>query len=144
VAKDYLEKNHITQQKNCILAPSKARPNFDYTNLNNIVFYKNGFHPESENLLCCMNTGNYIINKHLIENLQLSQETDNISKSSACDVIFMNTLFFEQLDLNMHIVPHLEYEHVIHSGSIYTNTCNDFRDFNSYVYERYRKLGVTK
>jgi hypothetical protein len=135
VAKDYLETNQISQ-KNIILAPSKANPSFDFTNLANV--YKKGCgHVEAFNLSLCMNTGNYIINKYLIEKLDISEETDNIKKSPACDVIFMNTLFFEQLDLHMHVVPHLEYQHVVHAGSIYLNTCDEFPDFNKYVYVRY-------
>jgi len=155
VAKNYIEKNQITQ-KNIILSPSKANPRFDFTHLNNFI-YKNGnfiknkdnenilfknntWHPIYSHSEVFMNAGNYIINKYLIENLDISKETDNIKKSFACDVIYMNTLFFEQLNLHMHIVPHLEYEHVVHNGSIYINTCNEFKEFNHYVHHRYRKL----
>jgi hypothetical protein len=55
-------------------------------------------------------------------------------------VIYFNTLLFEQLDLNMHIVPSLEYEHRVHSGSIYTQTCKNFPHFNSHVHDRYYQL----
>jgi hypothetical protein len=92
------------------------------------------------NTECLMNTGNYVINKFLIDNLNLINEMENIKKSSACDVIYFNTLLFEQLDLNMHIVAGMEYTHIVHDGSIYINTCNNYRDFNSYVHSRYRSL----
>ena len=87
-----------------------------------------------------MNTGNYVINKYLINNLNLSLERDNIQKSPSCDVIYLNTLLFEQLDLNMHIVPDLEYAHIVHNGSIYTQTSNSFKYFNNLVYNRYNNL----
>ena len=87
-----------------------------------------------------MNTGNYVINSYLINNLYLENEKENIEKSSACDVIYFNTLLFEQLDLHMHIVENLEYDHVVHSGSVYTQTCNMFKDFNHYVHSRYNSL----
>jgi hypothetical protein len=71
------------------------------------------------NSFILMNTGNYIINKYLIDNVDLSWETENIKQSFACDVIYFNTLLFEQLDLHLHVVPNLEYEHTKHDGSIY-------------------------
>jgi hypothetical protein len=87
-----------------------------------------------------MNTGNYVINKNLINNLNLSLENDNINKSSSCDVIYFNTLLFEQLDLNMYVVPNLEYQHVVHNDSIYIQTSNNFKNFNNIVYDRYNNL----
>ena len=87
-----------------------------------------------------MNTGNYIINNFLIKNLNLQNEIENLTKSSACDVIYFNTLLFEQLDLNMHIIKDLEYEHCVHNSSIYLQTCHLFSDFNQSVYSRYKNL----
>ena len=87
-----------------------------------------------------MNTGNYIINKYLITNLNLSNEINNIPYCSACDVIYFNTMLFEQLDLNMHIVPNMEYLHVVHDDSIYIKTVNLFTQFNNYIHNRYNEL----
>jgi hypothetical protein len=70
----------------------------------------------------------------------LSLEKNNIGKSSACDVIYFNTLLFEQLDLNMYVVPNLEYQHVVHDGSIYMQTSNNFKEFNNFVHTRYNNL----
>jgi hypothetical protein len=151
VAKNYIEKHIGSNEKNIILAPSKALPNFNYSHLSGMIFKKGHFNENksientrinntfsgSETL---MNTGNYVINKYLINSLNLDYEKKNIPFSSACDVIYLNTLFFEQLDLNMHIVPNLEYSHVVHDGSIYTQTHNAFRQFNDYVHQRYKHL----
>jgi hypothetical protein len=149
-SKNYIEQL-IGEQKNIILAPNKANPNFDYSHLSGFIYKKGNFHNNNnnENIIkqrhnthssTLMNTGNYVINKYLINNLNLQNEKINIHKSSACDVIYFNTLLFEQLDLNMHIVPGLEYNHVVHNGSIYTQTSNNFRDFNNSVYNRYNNL----
>jgi hypothetical protein len=139
-AKDYIEKN-INNEKNIILAPSFARPNFNYYHLSGTILKKGCFNDtiksQSSTL---MNTGNYVINKYLIDNLELSNETENIPKSSACDVIYFNTLLFEQLDLNMHVVEGLEYDHIVHDGSVYLQTCNIYSDFNNLVYSRYNNL----
>jgi len=149
-SKNYIEQV-IGEQKNIILAPNKANPNFDYSHLSGFIYKKGNFHNNNnnENIIkqphntissTLMNTGNYVINKYLINNLNLQNEKNNIHKSSACDVIYFNTLLFEQLDLNMHVVPGLEYNHVVHNGSIYTQTAHNFRDFNNSVYNRYNNL----
>jgi hypothetical protein len=149
-AKQYIDEN-IGDSKNIILAPSKARPNFDFTNLSGFIYEKGTFsrnnqaeikskEPHNSNSGTLMNTGNYVLNKFLIDNLNLDNERDNISKSSACDVVYFNTLLFEQLELNLHVVSGMEYNHVVHNGSIYIQTCNKYRDFIHYVYQRYNNL----
>ena len=149
VAKNFIDTQ--TPTKNSILAPYFAMPNFNFSYLSGVVYKKgmfdnnkkleevllNNSYSNSETL---MNTGNYIINKFLVDNLDLSNETENIKMSSACDVIYLNTLLFEQLDLNLYVVPNLSYNHVVHNGSIYIQTHAQFRDFNNNTYNRYRKL----
>jgi hypothetical protein len=150
LAKKYIE-TIVGETKNIILAPSKARPNFDYSHLSGFI-YKKGDFSKNNNLenqtkkshntisTTLMNTGNYVLNKFLIDNLNLENETDNILKSSACDVIYFNTLLFEQLDLNIHVVPNMEYDHVVHNGSIYLQTCDIYMNFNNDVHKRYNNL----
>lgn len=151
IAKTYLEENSLLTQKNIILSPSRAKPNFDYSCLDGFVYKKGNFKKNLElekqktNSIIShvlMNTGNYIINKFLIDNINLTNESDNIQYSSACDVIYFNTLLFEQseLDLNLYVVPNLEYTHVVHDGSIYTTTVRNFGFFNESVYQRYNNL----
>ena len=150
IAKKYIEEK-IGEQKNIILSPCKARPCFDYSHLSGFIYKKGSFNQNNniENRIIqkhnspsisLMNTGNYVINKYLINHLNLQNEINNIGKSSACDVIYFNTLLFEQLDLNIHIVPNLEYGHIVHNGSIYIQTSTANKDFNSLVYNRYNNL----
>jgi hypothetical protein len=149
-AKDYI-KSVIGEQKNIILAPSKANPNFDYSHLNGFIYKRGSFYKNkmNENTLkrpknvdsgVLMNTGNYVINKYMIDNINLQNESDKISSSYCCDVIYFNTLLFEQLNLNLHVVANLEYNHVVHGGSIYIQTCNQFASFSDYVHKRYYAL----
>jgi hypothetical protein len=155
IAKDYIEKNNIID-KNIILSPCKANPNFNFSHLSDFIFCKETFQKNKElenkifngsftndiynNSEVLMNLGNFVINKYLINNINLSLETENIKNSSACDVIYFNTLLFEQLDLHFHVIPNLEYEHVVHDGSTYIQTNYQFRNFNELVYQRFRKL----
>jgi hypothetical protein len=149
-AKNYID-TVIGDQKNIILAPSKAQPNFNYSHLCGFIYKKDWFDknnalekqlklPINSPSSTLMNTGNYIINKHLINNLNLSNESNNINLSSSCDVIYINTLLFEQLDLNLHVVTNLEYDHVVHNGSIYIQTSSKFKDFAKDIHQRYYNL----
>ena len=130
-------------------------PNFDFSNLSGFIYKKGCFdknnelekkhinadkQPKYSPSLTLMNTGNYVINKYLVDNLNLANEGNNISLSSSCDVVYFNTLLFEQLDMNLHVVPNLEYEHIVHKGSIYLQTHHMFRKFAEESYKRYAKL----
>lgn len=133
----------ISGSHNVILAPFFAKPNFNYTQFSGMIIKPGFFETNREIHKACsvlMNTGNYVINKYLIENVNIEKETHNISQSSSCDVIYFNTLLFEQLDLNLHVVPGLEYDHIVHDGSIYTNTCNQYRHFANLVHNRFYNL----
>jgi hypothetical protein len=121
--------------KNSILSPSFAKPVFNYKRYAGKIYKKGNMLDNG----CLINTGNYVINKYLIDTIDISNEMENIKQSSACDVIFFNTLLFEQLDLQFHVVKELEYEHVVHDQSIYLTTCNNFKKFNEYVYKRFEK-----
>ena len=77
----------------------------------------------------------------LIRNI--SKEIDNIVKSSSCDVIFMNTLFFEQYkDFQFHVIDSLYYNHCVHNGSVYIQTHSQFIDFNKQVHSRFENLYI--
>jgi hypothetical protein len=149
IVNEYIHNNILG--KNVILAPCFAKPRFNYSHLSGFIYKKGSFNNNRQiestrlngSFTCSetlMNTGNYVINKYLIENLNLTNETENIRKSSACDVIYFNTLLFEQLELNLHVVPNLEYDHVVHDGSVYIQTHQQHAAFNSYVYKRYNSL----
>lgn len=147
--KNYIE-TQLKGEKNVILAPCKARPNFDYSHLSGFIYKKGEFAKNNDlekrlkksnncESSVLMNTGNYVINKYLTNNISFKNEP-HISKSSACDVIYFNTLLFEQLDLNLHVVPELEYDHVVHQGSVYIQTASQHTAFNHEVHQRYFRL----
>lgn len=147
IASDYINSNILT--KETIIAPSYAKPNFNYTHLEGKIITKENMdsikkydkYEAKRNILeTFMNTGNYILNKYLVNNINLDKEINNIQFSSACDVIYINTLFFEQFNLEIHIPHDLHYTHVVHNGSIYTNTYRKYSNFNEKVYNRFRRL----
>lgn len=149
-AADYIKSN-IKDEKNVILAPCFASPRFNYSHLNGFVYKMGSFSSNkvreqqviqhnNTNSEVLMNTGNYVLNKYLIDNIDLSKEVGNINFSSACDVIYFNTLLFEQLGLNLHVVPDMKYYHVVHDDSIYLKTHAQYPKFIDYVHQRYRNL----
>ena len=125
-ASEYISSNISLLNKESIIAPSFASPNFDYEFLTNVILTKNNirnYNNVNPMFNCFVNTGNYILNKNLIHNLNVDRELELIKTSSACDVKFMNTLFLEQFpNLNIHIVKKMEYEHVVHDESVYLKT----------------------
>lgn len=155
IAQNYIQ-SAILDQKNIILAPAKASPNFNYSHMSGLIF-KNGdfrmnFNIEKQlrkdnqhSIEILLNTGNYIINKYLIDNLDLKNEIETISsnKSNPYDVLYFNTLLFEQLDLNLHVVNNLEYYHCVHGGSIYLKTYQQFTEFKKIITERFYNLEKT-
>ena len=57
VAKKYIEEK-IGEQKNIILAPSKARTNFDYSHLSGFIYKKGEFHADFKFVKNCKNINN--------------------------------------------------------------------------------------
>jgi hypothetical protein len=154
ISNKYIIENNIENniKKNIILAPSKAKPNFNYSHLSNkiinknnlleIINYENNINNNYTKINTLMNTGNYIINKFLIDNLDIDKENINFINCFSADVIYFNTLLFEQLDLQMHIVKDLEYKHVVHNGSIYINTHSNPLNifYGKEIHNRFYKL----
>lgn len=137
---NYIETNKPTKQS--VLSPVFGSSVFDYRSINPKIMTRNNIKNTNNFplLTTVMNTGNYVINKHLIDNINIDKEHENIKKSSSCDVIFFNTLLFEQFDLVFHMVSNLNYEHVVHDNSIYLQTCGKYRDFNNQIENRFRSL----
>jgi hypothetical protein len=141
IANNYLQNNNVSDTS--ILAPSWAKPGFDYRVFNNLVIKRSNLkeiNSKNDKLKTLMNTGNYIINKYLINNINLELEKDKIQYSSSCDVIYFNTLLFEQFPLEIHVIKGMHYDHVVHDGSIYINTRHKYPSFNKSIHDRFYKL----
>ena len=57
-----------------------------------------------------VNVGNYVLNKYLIDNINLKNDMPLIKISDCFDVLLMNSLFFEQQDLQFYILKDLKYK----------------------------------
>ena len=141
VANNFLNNNNNIKS-NSILAPSFAKPNFDYRHFSGMCFKKGNF----KNIPNCktkssivMNTGNYILNKYLINKLKIEEKNEKITQTPA-DVLLFNTILFEQLDLEMYIVPNLYYNHIVHNGSFWINENKHYQNEIDITCQRYYKL----
>lgn len=142
IAQKYITSSSHNINEKTILSPSMASPNFDYKFLANIILTKNNIRNYYNNPMfnCFINTGNYIINKNLIDTLNFEKDIELIQKSSACDVKLMNTLFFEQFEnLNIHVVENMKYDHVVHGESVYLKNYIKTQDTINIVNDRFYK-----
>jgi hypothetical protein len=110
-ASSFLYNNNIP--KNSILAPERALPSYKF----DVGLYKKNI--INHNLSLMLNTGNYIINKYLIDNVNFENDMDDIPYSNACDVVFFNIMLFEQFNLNFYVIKNMYYNHATHKNSIY-------------------------
>ena len=130
-AANYIQNNETTFSDAVIMSPTFAKPNFNYTKLEGKIIKKQNVseyvHEGVFHVL--MNTGNYVLSKKIIHNISFDESI--LFYITACDVLYFNLLAFQQFDdLQLHIVKDLEYTHVVHSGSLYTNTidnCSNYR-----------------
>jgi hypothetical protein len=139
--KKYIETNHKKFPKNIIMAPSRSinhndSPYLNYKEFENQIITKSNIKQYLPNIKfqVLLNTGNYIISKNIIENIEYNKYLMDII--SGCDVVFFNLLSFMQYpDLELHIIEGLEYLHTEHTeskdGEFYKrdSRCDLFREY---------------
>lgn len=133
-AKRYIE--DIITEKNIILSPCSST-SYDFSHLSGKIITK---YDHAEGLL---NNGNYILNKYLIDNFDLKYAVNdkiNLQSSFPSDTAYMNMLLFKHLDMKMHVVPDMIYEHVIHKGSIWIQKSDEYKDVNHLIFNLYKEM----
>lgn len=128
VAADYVHSGAADDLS--VLCPSKARPNFDLTSLCGVISKSNmreinamDSSSAGKNLFGLqMNTGNYIQSRRLIQDVVVDANDPVVSGIGPYDALLLNVFMFEQLDMRMHVVPGMYYNHLVHSGSTWINT----------------------
>jgi hypothetical protein len=136
IASNYILNNNISN--NSIISPYRALPNYKF--VSGCLNRKN--HKEIEKNKLLLNTGNYIINKNLINKINLEKDMENIKYSNACDVMLFNLILFEQLNINFYVVENMEYYHSTHNGSIYLEECNNvkYTELIELIMDRFKNL----
>jgi hypothetical protein len=138
--KDYIKNNNLPE--NFVLSPSYSKPHFYYNEFENKIIKKDNinFFINKDKFDIIINTGNYIITKHTIANI--NYDGNILNKISAGDVAYFNLQFFKQFpDFEFHVIKDLEYNHVIHNDSEYLKTnknCNLY--LSKYIFPEFSKL----
>jgi hypothetical protein len=143
--RNYINNNKENLSKNFILSPSKLLDNnnhafFNYEKIKNKIIKKENIKENFDDIQVLLNTGNFIINKKIIDNIIFDDSIMDII--SGCDVYYFNLLAFQQFpDLELHVLDDLKYLHSLHSGSTYTNRdhrCDHYR--NNILQNKYYEL----
>ena len=135
-------------EKYLILAPSFARPHkpLNYKQYCGVVTrHEVASLSQEERFLILLNTGNFVLSKAVVDEFVYDGDDALISMISSCDVIYFNLLAFQQFpELKMHIVKDMEYDHAVHSGSLYLR-CHHAGDkyYHNTIIPALRKLSNT-
>ena len=154
---DYFEKmeefiNNNKLENKTILSPVYASKAFHWEHLccppNNIINKSTFKHmrfldqeqtrikPDSGNLDHLMNTGNYIINKYIIDKLDVTINEPLNRNSHSFDVVLFLYLCFTQLDIDFYIVDGARYSHSTSPDSVYLQYHVFFKDYAVRTYKQ--------
>lgn len=120
IEKDYLDALQVQWDwelkpgttKHCIYCPSFAKPQFDYRKFQNQKF--GGVKPvpaHDDTFNCLLNTANYVVNRN--EYLRVYEHNPEMKGT---DTVWFNYLWLIAGN-HFYVVPDMEYQHRIHSGS---------------------------
>ena len=130
--KRYIQERGISPEVPYLLCPSFAKPNFNFQTFNGQIITKKNVREfmDQENFQVLLNTGNYILTKPVIE--KQFEYDPLLSKIGPFDVIYFNLQCFIHIEaFELHVVPELEYVHVVHPDSEYLKThtpCDHYFD----------------
>jgi len=83
-----------------------------------------------------MNIGNFVINKSIINNINILPFEELISKSFSFDVCLFLLICFFQLDIDFYIVNNCSYIHSSSNDSIYLQYNNIYTSLQRYTYDK--------
>jgi hypothetical protein len=103
--KQYILQNECKFSDAIMIAPSFAKPNFNYKKYENLIITTKNIknYIDLPLFTTVLNTGNYILTKNIINNIKYDETI--LSVTTACDVLYFNLLAFQQFkNLEFHIV----------------------------------------
>ena len=125
----YIKENGL--KENVIYCPSRTIPQsnhggFDYRSfIGSYNFEDCKRHYHNVTFSTMLNTGNYIFNKKLFIESGSEFTNENLDKTyKVCDVIYKNYLLLTKFNTILTLVPNMEYNHIVHNGSYYIETCS--------------------
>ena len=134
---DYLDAIYAEEwNPKLILAPSYAKPTFDYRHLEGIYITKGNisFIYDEPMLPTALNTMNYFVNRQ-----EYLDCWDGSVDPVTADSIYQNYNFLKNGG-EIKIVPNMHYLHAVHNGSHYVNNVHRTGDFYNFVEQQIRNL----
>ena len=125
---------------NLILAPSFAKPLFDYREFINLIVTKSNIneHFHKHHFSTMLNTFNFFVNSK--EYIRVFDATFNVAVDPvASDSIYFNYCWL-LLGNSIKVVGGMEYEHRVHSGSYWSNNANASTDFSNKLLPKIKQL----
>ena len=144
-AKNFIQK--YNPESNSIISPDYASTVFQWPHLSKNEYgllnkdtYKelnqiDLLNPNLGKISHLLNTGNFIINKNMIDNINLDGQNEIIEKSSCFDVVLMNYYLFKQYNMNFYILNNMKYLHNFSNDSIYIKTIKKYRKYADLTYK---------
>jgi hypothetical protein len=124
----YIQENGIKEK--IVYCPARTIPQsnhqgFDYRPFIGSYTFEESKRNFSNGMFNCMlNTGNYIFSKKLyMESEPDETQKELVNSCKALDVLFQNYLLFTKGNAIINIIPNMEYDHIVHAGSYYMETC---------------------
>jgi glycosyltransferase involved in cell wall biosynthesis len=122
IGKDYLDSVYNEEwDAKLILAPSFAKPEFDYRKFSNLIVTKENVnqHFDEPKFPCLLNTFNLFINRNEC-NAVHSKNFDSTIDPVASDAIYFNYCWLLEGN-KIKVVDKMEYDHRLHAGSYWLN-----------------------
>lgn len=130
--------------ENTIYSPSRTIPQpnhtgFDYRCFNGVFITQKNYKYYWKNVHiagCLYNTGNYIVSKNMYMNTNTDPHLKHLEYQKSPDVMFKNYFMWKNNNMQMVIVPGMEYAHIVHDNSYYIQELSmlDVSKFNA-LYE---------
>lgn len=122
--------------ENTSYLPMKAKPKFDYTMFSGVTFTRSNVsqYVKLGQFDCLINTMNYFTNKK-----QYLKVWDASVEPISADSIYVNYLNLKAGN-KLFVVPNLEYEHRVHSGSHYVQNQHRSNMFHKKLMEKLKTM----
>ena len=133
-----LSPDHTTNNTFCLTDLSKKYTFLDKSNHNDIKKYNESRTNKSEqhNLSILFNLGNFVLNKQIIQDLNINENQLKLIKNrSSFDVVLFHYLCFTQFNIKLYLVKNCGYIHNVHNDSIYLKTNQSQLQFANYTYK---------
>lgn len=136
----YISENELSAKT--IYCPDKTIPQtnhsgFDYTHIDfvNAHNFKN-----LKNISTMLNTGNYIVNKHVYPNTDIiGSEFEYLSTAPCQEVLFQNALLLQR-GCTLQIVKNMRYNHMVHNESLYMSIAHECCKYEGHIMSIYNNF----